>query len=226
MATDGHPKEPQKSQQPFDERTLALMFDMLSAFKSELLGAFKDLKDHPIRQDPRERKTETISVLRSTITVHDEITAQRKVCQEEQRQAVDLQLDLFHAKHIKPLLTDIGILRKDIVTLCSDVATTTKSVHNGNSQTNNSFGNVQQAIQGLCNAIFGRKNDKGDLETTGLDATVKSIDAWKTKQEAAERMLDARKGDFRYWLDIVLKIAFWAGPTIISALTLWHTLAR
>lgn len=224
MAMDGHPKEPPKSQKPSDEHTLALMFEMLSAFKSELLGAFKDLRAQTIQQAPRDRKTETISVLRSALTVHDEIAAQRKVCQEESRQAIELQLDLFHANYIKPLLTDINTLRQDIETMCSDAETTSKSIRNGNAETNSSIGTVQQTLQGLCSAVFGRRNAKGEVETDGLDATVQALSTWKLEQEDRRKQAEAAKSDFRYYLGLFLKFVYWLGPFVLSAISVYVAL--
>jgi hypothetical protein len=224
MAMDGHPKELPKSQKPSDERTLALMFDMLRSFQSELLGALKDLKAQAEPQNPRDRKTETISVLRSALTVHDEIAAQRKVCQEESRQAFELQLDLFHANHIKPLLTSIDTIRRDIETMCSDAETTTKSIRNGNAETNSSIGTVQQTIQGLCSTVFGRRNAKGEVETDGLDASVRDLITWKIAQEDRRRQAEAAKSDFRYYLGIFLKFIYWLGPFVLSAISVYVAL--
>jgi hypothetical protein len=224
MATDGHPKEPQKSQKLSDEHTLVLMFDMLKAFQSELLGALRDLKTQMGPQDPKDRKTETISVLRSALTVHDEIAAQRKVCQEGFGQAIALQLDLFLANHIRPLLTDITLIRKDIEIMCSDAATTSKSVKNGHVETNTFIGTVQQTLQGLCSTVFGRRNAKGEVEVVGMEGMVRELSEWKIAQEDRRKLAEAKKSDFRYYLGLFLKFIYWLGPFVLSAISVYIAL--
>lgn len=229
MAMDEHLDEVLR---PFKD-----LAESVRELKQELRDALRDLNG--TKKDPRERKTEAISVLKDQVILasfRQEIASQHRLCTKEVGDTVDARLKLFQAEYINPISKDVREilerlcdLESEIGALCNDIDTTSKAVENGHTKTTSTMGSIKEQAQDSWRRLFGYTDDKGN-ETTGLIRKIQLIEDWLRKHDDAEEKSrkdkESKKGDFRYWIEVILKILFWAGPFVISIISLWHTLSK